>query len=84
MVREGGFAMKIVVDRKYLQEERVRGASYVRASPGNAFHVSVSNDNHSTYLVRLYVDGREVEPGYREPQEPATTTTPCRARHACG
>lgn len=65
MVREGGFSMSLRVNRQTAREQRIAGIGCVAlATAGSAFEVVVSNDNRSTYVVRLFVDGKEAEPGY--------------------
>ena len=64
MVREGGFSMSLRVNRQTAREQRIAGGCVALATAGSAFEVVVSNDNRSTYVVRLFVDGKEAEPGY--------------------
>lgn len=65
MVREGGFSLSLRVNRQYIREQHVPGSGHVAlVQSGSAFEVVVSNDNRSTYMVRLFVDGKEAEPGY--------------------
>jgi hypothetical protein len=44
------------------------------AEAGASFEVVVTNDNKSTYLVRLFVDGEEAEPGYCKKLRPEDET----------
>ena len=64
MVRQGGFSLAIRVRGRAARERVVDGQEVVLAEAGASFEVAIDNDNRSTYLVRLFVDGQEAEPGY--------------------
>jgi len=65
MVRTGGFEMQILVRGLPLAETRIGGCEFVQASDGVAFEVRLVNSNRdATYMVRLFVDGTEAEPGF--------------------
>ncbi len=63
-MREGGFALEIYVADRAISERNVDGRAVAHAVAGAAFEVVLTNDNHGDYLVRLFVDGFEVDPGY--------------------
>ena len=75
MVRRGGFEMSIHVRRRALAESRVGGRDVVKAEEGQAFEVVISNANSSTYMVRLFVDGVEAEPGFIKKLRPEEETS---------
>ena len=64
MVRQGGFSLAVRVRGRAVRERVVDGQEVVLAEAGASFEVAIDNDNRSTYLVRLFVDGQEAEPGY--------------------
>ena len=64
MVRQGQFGLEIRVRGRSLREHHVMNQAVAQAEAGAAFEVAVVNDNRATYLVRLFVDGHEAEPGY--------------------
>ncbi|KAL1527693.1 hypothetical protein AB1Y20_009079 [Prymnesium parvum] len=64
MVRQAGFELRVLVRRTALEEAHLGGRDYIKAEEGSSFEVVVSNSNRSTYMVRLFVDGVEAEPGY--------------------
>ena len=65
MVREGGFSLSIVSGGSALRERLIDGyGSVALAQAGSAFAVRVRNANRAIYAVRLFVDGREAEPGF--------------------
>lgn len=64
MVRQGGFSLRIHVDRRPATEQVINGADVALATVGAAFEVVITNSNRGDYLVRLSVDGVEVDPGY--------------------
>jgi len=63
-MRTGAFEVSLLVNGKALREETIEGSSYVLATPGDAFEVEVHNRNKADYMVRLFIDGTEAEPGY--------------------
>lgn len=74
MVHVNGFHMNICVRQKTLAEERVDGRIVVRADDGQAFEVVLANSHSSIYMVRLFVDGVEAEPGYVKKLRPDRET----------
>ena len=64
MVRKNGFELQLMARGRPLVETRIGGEPYVMASDGSSFEVRVLNSNDATYMVRLFVDGVEAEPGY--------------------
>ena len=64
MVRQGGFSLTIRSSGRAAKEQTVDGQAVTLAEAGASFEVVISNANRSTYLVRLFVDGEEAEPGY--------------------
>ena len=64
MVRTGGFSLSIHMRGRDLDETKIDGHTYMQAEPGSSFAVVVGNNNGATYAVRLFVDGKEAEPGY--------------------
>ena len=64
MVRSGGFSLSIHMRGRDLDETKIDGHTYMQAEPGSSFAVVVGNNNGATYAVRLFVDGKEAEPGY--------------------
>ena len=64
MVRQGGFAMRLDVNRRPVKEILVQGQPVASAAAGSAFEVVITNSNRAVYLVKLLVDGVEAEPGY--------------------
>ena len=69
-----GFRLELLVDRRPLRTTVSGGKTYALAVPGKAFEVAISHSNSSTYMVRLYVDGVEAEPGYVKKVRPDETT----------
>jgi len=57
--------LELVVAGAPLSEHSVSdGSKVVLATAGAAFEVRLLNDNRADYLVRIFVDGLEVDPGY--------------------
>jgi len=63
-MREGGFTLEVLVCGRAIQEREVNGRPVILATAGAAFEVVLRNENRGDYLVRLSVDGVEVDPGF--------------------
>ena len=63
-MREGGFTLEVLVNGRAILEREVNGRPVILATAGAAFEVVLRNENRGDYLVRLSVDGVEVDPGF--------------------
>ena len=65
MVFEGGFSLHLISSSLgVLPERAIDGHHYCEGIPNTSFEVIVRNMNAATYKMKVFVDGKEADPGY--------------------